>query len=84
MFRVVDAVTKLDVPGEGANEFDCLGAVGQEDGYIGTGHSLGIEPLYKMSGSRVSSVVIAVADTTSLLLGESRTESVQSGDSGGR
>ena len=72
------------MPSKGANDFDGLGAVGQEDGDIGTGDTLLIEPLYKMSGSRVSSFVIAVADTTSLLFGESSIEIVQSGDRGGR
>jgi hypothetical protein len=81
---VLEAAALFDGPGESADELDSLGAVGQQCGYVGTGDSLLIEPLNKMSGSRVSSLVIAVADTTSLLLGESSVESVQSRDSGGR
>ena len=54
------------MPSNGANQFYGLGAVGQEDGYIGTGDTLLIEPLYKMAGSRVNSLGIAVADNTSL------------------
>jgi len=84
VLSAVDAVTCFDGPCEGADELDGLGAVGQEGFYVGTGDARLIEPLNKMSGSRVSSVVIASADTTSLLLGESRVESVQSRDSGGR
>ena len=80
----LEAVALFDGPGESTDELDGLGAVGQECGYVGTGDALLIEPLNKMSGSRVSSAVIAVADTTSLLLGESSIESVQSRDSGGR
>jgi hypothetical protein len=81
----LEAVALFDGPGESADELDSLGAVNQQCGYVGTGRdALLIEPLNKMPGSRVSSLVIAVADTTSLMLGESSVKSVQSSDSGGR
>ena len=84
IFGTLEAVALFDGPCKSADELDSLGAVGQQCGYVGAGDTLVIEPLNKMSGSRVSSAVIAVADTTSLLLGESSIESVQSRDSGGR
>ena len=84
VLRVVDAMPGFNVPREGADQFDGLGAVRQDYGYVVTGDAAGVEPLYKVTGSRVNSFVISVADTTSLLLGERSGESVQSRSSGGR
>ena len=67
VLRVVDAAARFNAPDEGADQFDGLGAVSQDDIYIGTGDAGEIEPLYKMTGSRVNSSIISVADTTSLL-----------------
>ena len=83
VLRVVYAVARFNVPGEGADQFDGLGAVGQDDIYIIMRDAGGIEPLYKMTGSRVNISVISVADTTSLLLGERSGEIVQSRSSSG-
>lgn len=65
MLGVAEAVALLDVPSKGADELDSLGAVGQQCFYVSTGDTFSIEPLNKMTGSRVSSVVISLADTTS-------------------
>ena len=84
VLRIVDAVAGFYMPGKGADQLDGVGAVGQDDTYIGTGNARGIEPLYKMTGSRVNSLVISIADTTSLLLGKRSGKIVQSRSRGGR
>jgi hypothetical protein len=68
MFSFLEAVTVFDGPSKGADELCSLGAVGPQGFYMGTGDTLLVEQLNKMLGSRVSSVVISIADTASLLL----------------
>jgi hypothetical protein len=89
MLGFLETMTIFDGPSKGADGLCSLGAARQQGFYIGACDTLLIEPLSKMLGSRVSSsVVIAVADTTSLLCVKSSVKSsvksVQSSDSGGR
>jgi hypothetical protein len=80
----LESIALFDMPGERADELYGLGRIAQQVYYVAAGDGAACEPLYKMVGSRVSSAVISVTDTTSLLRGESSVESAQSSGSGGR
>jgi hypothetical protein len=67
----------LDVPDEGSNTLDCLCVIAQQSFEVMLGHSLVGEPANKMIGSRLSSDIIAIVDTTSV-------RSTQSSGCGGR
>ena len=75
----------MDQESKGTNEFYSLDALCRQGCYIGPGDALEIEVLNKIPGARVSSVDIALADTTTLLLlVESSVEFVQSSNSSRR
>jgi hypothetical protein len=84
VLRLLEPVALFDIPSENADELGGLRGVGQEGEEVVSSDAAAVEPSNKMIGSRLSSFVISVADTTSLLRGESSVEMAQSSGSGGR